>query len=223
MKIKIFVIMVMLITMAPLAWSQGTFRYGSDDERAGKWDFSMEVITLGAEKISGPDDQLLAIDDDWGLGFNFGYNFTNHWALGFDFSWLSPDYELSGTTDEIPPKFRTVRHEMDIFNGQLTGTFNLLEGPFTPFVNLSAGFSYLDSNIQDGPAYCYPSYWYWGWYCYADSHDSTEFNYGGGVGVRWDINRDMFLRASYSLMIIDISASSNPELGMGRLEIGWRY
>lgn len=215
---------VILIAMAPLAWSQGAFRYGSD-ERAGKWDFSLELIYQDSESLSGPDDLSLAINDDWGFGFNFAYNFTNHWALGFDMNWVSPKYTLSGTTRPPPDgdgTFKTLRHQMDMFNGQLTGTYNLLEGPITPFANLSVGFSYLDSNIKDGPSTCYPD-WYWGWVCYSSSHDTTELNYGGGLGLRWDINRDMFLRASYSVMYLDISNTSDPMFGVGRMEVGWRF
>jgi len=211
--------MVMLFAIAPLAWSQGAFRFGPD-ERAGKWDFSLQVVANDTEKLSGPGDLALAIDSEWGLGFSFGYNFTNHWALGFDMNWLSPDYTLAGTTND--GDFEVVRHEMDMFNGQLTGTFNLFKGPFTPFANLSVGFSYLDSNIQDGPGYCYPD-WYWGWVCYADTHDSTELNYGGGIGLRWDMTRDMFLRASYSLMYLEISDTEDPSLAIGRMEIGWKF
>jgi len=219
LRIKKLVLTVMLIAMAPLAWSQGAFRYGSD-ERAERWDFSIAINFQDSESLSGPGDLSLVIDDDWGLGFNFAYNFTNHWALGFDINWLSPSYTLSGTTED--DGFQTVRHNMDMFNGLLTGTFNLLEGPITPFANLSVGFSYLDSNIKDGPGYCYPD-WYWGWVCYSSSHDTTELNYGGGLGLRWDINRDMFLRASYSIMYIDIGNTSAPNFGIGRMEIGWRF
>ena len=98
----------------------------------------------------------------------------------------------------------------------------LLEGPVTPFIDLSIGFSYTDSNIQDGPTFCRPD-WYWGWVCFSSSHDDTNLNYGGGLGIRWDINRDMFMRASYSIMKVDISNTSDPEFAMGRLEFGWRY
>jgi len=219
LKIKNIVLAITLIAMAPLAWSQGAFRYGSN-ERAEKWDFSLVLINQGSESLSGPADLSLAINDDWGFGFNFAYNLTNHWALGFEMNWVSPKYTLSGTDED--GDFRSVRHQMDMFNGQLTGTFNLLEGPITPFATLSVGFSYLDSNIKDGPGYCYPD-WYWGWVCYSSSHDSTELNYGVGLGLRWDINRDMFLRASYSVMALDISNTSDPSFGMGRMEIGWKF
>ncbi len=41
--------------------------------------------------------------------------------------------------------------------------------------------------------------------------------------MRWDFNRDMFLRASWSLMKSDTGSSNDPTFDMGRIEIGWRY
>jgi hypothetical protein len=38
------------------------------------------------------------------------------------------------------------------------------------------------------------------------------------------MTRDMFLRASYNVMVMDLSGASNlDQFTMGRLEIGWRY
>lgn len=220
LKINTIAGAVLLIAMAPAAWSQSAFRYGSDD-RAGQWDMSFEIIYLDSETLSGPEDLSLAINDDWGFGFSFGYNFTGHLALGLEMNFLSPGYTLTGTPDgETTPQ--TLSHKMDMFNGLVKGTYNLIDGPITPFVDLSLGFSYLDSNIKDGPNYCYPD-WYWGWVCFSDTHDTTKFNYGGGLGLRWDVSRDIFLRTSYSIMKIDLGNSSDLSLGMGRLEIGWRY
>jgi len=221
MIIKRIMASAVLFAMAPLAWSQGAFSFGGSDERAGKWDMSVEAIYLDSESLSGPSDLSLDIKDDWGFGFSFGYNFTNNWALSFDMSYLSPRYTLTGTPDgETSPK--SLSHQMDMFNGLIKGTYNFIDGPVTPFIDLSLGFSYLDSRIKDGPNYCYPDWW-WGWVCYSNTRSDTKFNYGGGLGLRWDLNSDIFLRASYSLMNIDLSNTSDPQLGMGRMEIGWRY
>ena len=38
-------ITIMMIAISPLAWSQGTFRYGPD-ERAGEWNLAIEAIYL---------------------------------------------------------------------------------------------------------------------------------------------------------------------------------
>jgi hypothetical protein len=84
----------------------------------------------------------------------------------------------------------------------------------------------LDSNIADGlpTTGCWWDYW-WGYVCrsYWSTYSDTSFSYGGGLGIRWDINGALFMRASYNLLKIDTGGNSNdPTLDMGRIEIGWR-
>jgi opacity protein-like surface antigen len=226
--VKKLVFVVTLIAMAPLAWSQS--RFGAED-REGKWDLSLAAIYLGSESVSGggePGQQgsSLEIEDDWGFGINIGYNFTNHWALSFDMSFLRPRYNatLVGENPGDPPE--TFSHEMDMFSGLVKGTYNILNGPVTPFIDLSAGFTYIDSNVADRPPTtgCWWDPW-WGYVCqtFTSTYSDTRFNYGGGFGVRWDINRDLFLRASYSIMVIDLGSSSDPTFDVGSLAIGWSF
>lgn len=230
LKIKRIAVAILFLALAPLAWSQGAFRSGPN-ERAGEWNLSLEVLYLGSENLSGgsePGQQVssLGINDDWGFGFGFGYNFTNHLALSFDMNFLRPRYNATLVPEDPADGPETFSHHMDMFNGLVKGTYNLIDGPITPFVDLSAGFTYIDSNVADRPPTtgCWWDPW-WGYICqtFTSTYSDTRFNYGGGVGIRWDINRDMFLRASYSIMKVDFGKTSDPEFGMGRLEIGWRY
>ena len=224
MKIKIFVATVLLFAMAPLAWSQGTYRYGAN-ERADTWDFSIEVVYQGSESLSGEGGSSLKIDDDWGFGFNFGYNFTNHWALGFEMNFLDPRYHATAVSEDTG-ELKTFSHTSSMFNGLVKGTYNILKGPVTPFIDLSVGFTYIDSNVADRPpttgCWWHP---YWGYICntYWSTYDETIFNYGGGLGVRWDVTRDIFLRASYNAMNAGTSNLSDPTFYSGRLEIGWSF
>lgn len=220
----------MMISVTPLAWSQGVFGSGSY-QRAGAWDLSLEFLYLDSESVSGggePGQQSssLAIQDDWGFGFGFGYNYTNNWALSFDMSFLKPRYNATLVPEDPADPPQTISHKMDMFNGQVKGTYNLFDGPITPFVDLSAGFTHVDSNVANQPPItgCWWDPW-WGYICrtFTSTYNDTSFSYGGGVGVRWDVGQDLFLRASYSVMKIDFSSSSDPTFGMGHLVIGWRY
>jgi opacity protein-like surface antigen len=218
------IITIMMIAISPLAWSQGTFRYGPN-ERAGEWNLAIEAIYLGSESSSGTNGSGLSIDDDWGFGFMINYNFTNHLALGFDMSFLKPRYEATFATEDAG--LQTISHKLSIFNGQLKGTYNILEGPLTPYIDVALGWTSVDSNITDGPPTtgCWWDPW-WGWVCrsFYSTYSDSAWTYGGGLGVRWDMTRDMFLRASYNVMVMDLSGVSNiDQFNMGRLEIGWRY
>jgi len=225
LKIKKLLLAITLITAAPITWSQGALRAGPD-QRAGEWNFSLEPVYIGSEGISGKNGSSLDIKDEWGLGFNIGYNYTNNWALSFEVNFLKPRYDAIIVPEEAglgPQKFS---HKMDMINGLLKGTYNFVDGPVTPFIDLSVGFSYLDSNVADRPPTtgCWWDPW-WGYVCqsFSSTYSDTRFNYGGGIGLRWDLSPGMFLRASYSLMKIDLGKSDNPTFDVGRLDIGWRY
>lgn len=224
MLIKKIIVAVILIVFSTVAWSQGY-------DRAQHWDLSIGALYMGSESIGGGGAQgqqssSLEIDDDWGLGFTFGYNFTNHWALSFDLNFLTPRYQATLVPEDPADSPETFSHQMDMFSGLVRGTYNILQGPITPFIDLSAGFTYIDSNVADRPPTtgCWWDPW-WGYVCqtFASTYNDTRFSYGGGFGVRWDIGSDMFFRATYSIMTLDMGNSSDPLLDIGRLDIGWRF
>ena len=195
----------------------------SFDDRAREWNFSLEAIYLAGESSSGENGSGIDVADDWGFGFAVAYNFTNHLALGFEMNFLEPRYDYTFVPDEPNAKPETITEKLTMFSGMLNGTYNILEGPVTPFIDLSLGFTNLDSNITDGPPVtgCWWDYW-WGYVCrsFWSTYSDTTFSYGGALGMRWDINSSIFLRASYNLLRLD--TGNDPTLDMGRIEFGWR-
>jgi len=225
LNIQKVLIALLMVAVAPLAWSQGTFRYGPDD-RAGEWNLALKAVYLGSESVSGQNGSGIEIHDDWGFGFSLGYNFNNHFSLAGEMNFLDPRYDYTVVPDEPNPTPQTVSHTASIFNAMLTGTYNVLSGPITPFIDVTLGWRSLDSNVASGPPVtgCWWDPW-WGYVCrnFWNTYSDSSLTYGGGVGVRWDFNRDMFLRASYSLMKSDTGSSADPTFDVGRIEIGWRY
>ena len=131
-------------------------------------------------------------------------------------TFLEPSYELTLVPDEPNPTPLTINEKLTLFNGMLTGTYNILKGPVTPFVDLTAGWTHVDSNVTDRPPVtgCWWDPW-WGYICrsYWSTYSDTSFSYGGGLGVRWDISSAIFMRASYNMLRID--GGSDPTLGHG--------
>ena len=219
------IITIAMIAMSPLAWSQGSFRYGPD-ERAGEWNIALEAVYQGSESSSSGNGAGLNLRDDWGFGFMLNYNFTNHLALGFDMTFLEPRYDATYVPDDGTGP-QTLSHKASIFHGQLKGTYNLLEGPLTPYVDVALGWSSVDSNVADGPPVtgCWWDPW-WGYICrsYYSTYDDSNWTYGGGLGIRWDINRDVFMRTSYNVLQMDVSGPSDAgNSNLVRIEIGLRY
>ena len=231
---KLAVLPVVAVFFSSASWAQGAFRFGPD-ERAGEWNMSLEALYLASESVPGSlEGTGLDIKDDWGFGFMLAYNFNNHLALGFEMSFLDPRYNYTYIPDDdgdpsTPPSGNpeTISHKASIFNGLFRGTWNLFKGPFTPFVDLQAGWRYIDSNVASSPPVtgCWWDPW-WGYVCrqFWNTYSDTSFTYGAGLGLRWDVSRDMFLRAGWSWMEVDTgSSSSSPTFEMGRIEVGWRY
>ena len=228
MEIRKLLWVLLLITVSSSAWAQGAFRYGPD-ERAGEWNLSLELLYQGSESFSGSNGSGAELQADWGFGFMIAYNFNNHLALGFEASFQDPRYNYTIVPEDSsgsPGAPQTVSHTASIFNGLFRGTYNILSGPVTPFIDVLAGWRYIDSNVANSPPVtgCWWDPW-WGYVCrnYWSTYSDSSFSYGAGVGMRWDFNRDMFLKASYSLQKTDTGSSGDPTFDVGRIEIGWRY
>jgi opacity protein-like surface antigen len=197
-------------------------------EREGTWDAGFLLVDTGDDTINGDFGSSLTFKGDLGWGFYGNYNFNNHFALGVDWSHISPDYILTYRQDNggIPGLLQTISHEGDIGNLHIKGTFNFLAGAFTPFVEAGFGWTWIDSNIADGP----PSTGcWWTWYGYVcsnfyDTYSSTQTSYTYAAGLRWDISPDFSLRADYGVMEIDTSsAASDLQTEALRIGFGWRF
>lgn len=195
-------------------------------DRARTWDFDAGLQWSGSLTLDGQMGTGLDIDDD--LGFKIGgtYNFTNRWALGFGISWVSPRYTATYLPEAGPP-LETVRATMDVFSLYAKGTFNLLEGPITPYAELGVGWTEVDSNIADGPPItgCWWDPW-WGYICapFYSTYGENLTSWSGAVGVRWDVNRLRGVKASYGVTNLDTSSNTeNATLDMFAIEAIFRY
>ncbi len=70
-------------------------------------------------------------------------------------------------------------------------------------------------------------FWYpwWGYICgpVVPTTSSTDFNYGVGAGIRWDVNRQFFLKGGVDQHRVDFSSSGTPEFTVWRLDFGSRF
>jgi opacity protein-like surface antigen len=208
---------LLLAGAASGAFAQQTYR-------ANNWEASIQLIGTSSEKFNGAGGSSLDVDSDIGLGAGFTYNFSQHLALGFDMLWARPDYKSVFVTEE--GEAVSVKHTMNIFNGQFNGTWNILKGPITPYLQAGLGWTYVDSNVADGPPTtgCWWDPW-WGYICrnYYSTYSDTNFSYGVGAGLRWEFGNGMFLKGSYNRLEIDGSNGINPNFDTAKLELGWIF
>ncbi len=196
--------------------------------RANSWEWSFAVLYQESKSMSSEGGSSLRVDDDFGIGINIGYNFSNHLTLGVDLDWMSPDYRAVLVDDTVvPADTTTINHEFSQFNGRIKGTYSFLDGPFMPFVEAGIGWSYFDSNVLDGPPItgCWWHPW-WGYICsnFYSTFSETTFTYGAGLGFRYRFRGDTFLKASYNVWELDgIGNVSDSTISGARIEFGWGF
>jgi len=219
------IISIILVLVLP-ALSQA-----QSNSRAQSWDFSFGALYQLESSAGGENGSSLDVDSAIGLTLGFGYNLNDRLNISGSFDFLRPDYTAFVVTEPNPPdgsqELRQIDHELKQFNGRLKGTFYFTEGPLSPFIEAGLGWSYIDSNVADGPpqGFCWWHPW-WGYICdsFVDTFDTTEFSYGGGLGVRYDMPGNSFVKASYNLWVLDTGGSrADPQLEDFRIEYGWRF
>lgn len=192
--------------------------------REGHWEATIQLLNTGSEKSNGENGSSLDIDSAIGIGAGVHYNFTENLAAGFDMSWARPDYKATFATEE--EGLVTVKHELSVFNGQFNGTWNLLDGPITPYLQAGLGWTYVDSNISDGPPVtgCWWDPW-WGYVCqnFYSTYNETNFSWGYGIGIRWEFSNTMFVKASYNQFEVDTDEGADPSIESFKIELGWMF
>ena len=212
-------IVLILITLPCIADAQS--------RRAGSWETTFSVIFQDSVGITGEGDSTLDVKSNTGWGINFAYNMTSKLAFGMDFEFLNPKYTATLVDDTGIGNDLIIDHKFSQFNGRFKGVFNIIDGPFTPYIEAGLGWSYFDSNVADGPpdTGCYWHPW-WGYICnnYYDTFDTTEFSYGLGAGLRYEFRGGAIIKASYNYWEIDgLGKSDDSGFPSARLELGWRF
>ena len=196
-------------------------------QRAGNWETSLAVVFQDSISVDGEAGSSLDLKSHTGFGINVALNINPKFSVGGDFEWLNPRYLLTlvddtGVNDDI-----VINHKLTQFNTRFKGTWNMIDGPFTPYVEAGLGWSYMDSNVADGPPQtgCYWHPW-WGYICnnYYSTFDDWVFSYGGGVGLRYELRGGTFMKASYNYWELDgIGESQDSGFTSARLEFGWMF
>jgi len=201
---------------------------GGSGERAQSWEVWGEVRVIFGKDVSFEHGSSISTSDDAGFGLGFGYNIDNHWLASFEFQYNEIEYKANIASGNVPPKATanlSGTAQISRIGGSVS--YNFLPGPLTPYVLGTLGWSWVDSNIPNGPPQtgCWWDPWY-GYLCstWQSTASSNAFTYGLGAGVRWDAGRSFFVRFGYEYDWINFSnASSTPGFSLLRLQFGARY
>lgn len=190
------------------------------------WEGGFHLADYSSLSLSGFRGAAMEVEDSIGYGLSGGYNFTDHWALGVELSWRSPDYRATFVPDGPGPA-RVINATMDVARIQFKGIYYFLESDLTPFVELGYGWARIDSNILDRPPItgCWWDPW-WGFICQTSysTYTETKPTYSGAIGIRWDLRNSISLRGSVGVLNIDRARGvDNSEVKTAQFEVLWRY
>jgi len=225
-RVMVIALMVAAIgAIVPGPAAAQDFTKGRAGSRGGSWDFFLSPIYAESATIKGKGGSSVELNDDLGFGFGIGYNFNDHFQLNGLINFNSRGYEAKAVREDGTPRQYSNYSESSTLS--LNGVYYILSGNITPFISGGAGYTFMDTNIQDGPSddICWYDPW-WGYVCgsYMPTKTEDAFSYNGGIGVRFDVNRNFGLQAGYYKTWIDIgNASSTPDFDIWKLDFIFRF
>ena len=200
--------------------------HAQQNQGAG-WEFGAELLYQDSTDLSFNGGSRASLDDDLGFAITFGYRFNSHLGLSFGLDWNSIDYEVDVQSGLVPGVRFTGNSDLDIFTTRASLNYNFLEGNVRPYITAGIGYTWVDTNIPNGPVQtgCWWDPW-WGYVCapYQSTKTVDDFSYQAGAGVRWDFGDAYTLRFGYEKQWFDYSkATSTPDFDQLRLGFSYRY
>lgn len=212
--------------MVALAAVCSAWSLAAHADRDTGWEFGGELIYQDSSDISGDNGSTAAIDSDVGLALTFGYRVNAKLEVQMGIDWNSMDYKANLVSADLPNVSVGVDGELESFTPRVGVNFNFIDGPITPYVNGTIGYSFIDTNIPDGPPQsgCYWDPWY-GQICgsWQSTRSVDAFIYGAGLGVRWDTSDTLSVKLEYQKRWIDASDAGTPDFDQIKLGVAFMY
>jgi len=202
------------------------------DSRAEKWQFYLAPQFTNSKLLQFDNGAEADINEHSSWAFGIGYNVNEHIELNLAFSAGNSNYSGTRIIDNTPEDPENPNGPQDFTANLYTSTikfdftYNLLKSDFTPFVAANIGSTYIDSGVPTGEIItgCWYDPW-WGYVCYptTQTYTSTEFTYGASLGVRYDINHQLFIKAGASRNYLDISSSNSADFTTYQFAFGLMF
>jgi opacity protein-like surface antigen len=190
-------------------------------------EFGFDVVYQLSQTINFDGGSKVDFSDDVGATLWWSYRFNEHLDLQAALDWSKVDYDATFQSATVPGVQANASGDIETFVPKVVLNYNILEGPLTPFVNVGAGWAFVDTNIPNSRVQvgCWWDPW-WGYICtpYQSTKSFDDFTYQLGAGVRWDINKSYSLRLLYEKHWLDYSkSSSTPDFDQFRLGMAFMF
>lgn len=176
--------------------------YAEGFEREGKWALAPLGIYLTSDDASVDASGISAsvsLDSAYGGGVAFGFDLSNYLTLGVDLWGGVGDFK--GTAPGLERTYSASLFGMNTFLD-----YNILKSRFTPLLSANLGFLTMSADVDNVSA------------------GETDFLFGVGGGVRWDISDNWFAKAVYRLNWMEFEGVDELTMVHGVLvQVGYRF
>jgi opacity protein-like surface antigen len=184
-----------LSTQAQIASVTEPYQRAQNTEVYGIGQF-LSSSDINATSPGGSNVKIKMADTGLG-GFGLAYHFSDHFSVRGDFMFGSATFE--GNEPIQGGGTLNVKQNAFIQTGRLNLDYNIINRRITPFVTAGIGYQYLETTLQNASPVtgCYWNPW-WGWVCYQTKPSAweTDFAWNAGAGLRWNINDNLFVKAT---------------------------
>jgi opacity protein-like surface antigen len=196
-------------------------------DRENRWETRVGVTFDNSTKWDFDGGTTADLKSDTGFLLGFAYHYTDKLEFGANFEFTNQGYTANIASGTDPGLIYPVKGGADTFRIMGDGTYNFLPGKFTPFVTGAIGWTWMDTNIATSPPQtgCWWDPW-WGYICttYQNTKSINGFTYQLGAGLRYDINDQFDVKASYRMTWTDLSnAKGTPDQDGFVLSVGWKF
>lgn len=196
------------------------------DSRSDKWAFFLSPQFTNSKTLEFGNGSKAEINERSSVAFGFGYNLDRHIELTTQFAASSSNYTGTRILDDganTPEKFTANLYTSSVNFGF---TYNFLSTPFTPYVTTNLGWTFIDSGVPTGNVgtICWWDPW-WGYICSptAETYTDTKFNYGAGIGLRYDFNRKFYIKGGVGKNIIDTKSTDTADFTTYQFTFGFMF
>lgn len=197
------------------------------ESRQPGWEFRGDLLYQNQKDVVSKHGSDLNFDTSWNGSVGAGYRFSPYLELALMVDFQSINYDANVQSADIPGVTAHVSDKANIYTPRLVGNLNFINGPFTPYVSLGAGWSMVDSHVanvpQDGTCWWDP---WQGYTCSAQgkSFHNDGFAYDVGAGLRWDITQQFGMRFAYEKHWIHMGGETGtPNLDQFRVGIQFGF
>ena len=215
--LTVAVLTIALLAVAPAANAQ---------DREGRWEFSLGTFYQLGTTIDGQEGAGIDTGDDFGFSIGGGYNFTDNLATTFGLQFAGVGYDATARDEDLNPVF--IRGTYDSFTASANLVYNFMDTPLTPYVSAGIGWTWIDTNIPNGPpnTWCWWDPW-WGYVCSTSYPTETlnAFSYQAALGLRYTFDNDTtFMKLGWTSQWMGFdNASGTPRFDVITLDIGWLF